>query len=47
MKQWMRSSRVSEGDLGDWLERLAANAEVARVLGFFPASSDSVESEGQ
>ena len=30
----------------EWLERLAANAEVATVLGSIPASSDTVESEG-
>jgi hypothetical protein len=37
--KWMRSSQ--------WLERLAANAVVATVLGSIPASSDSVESEGR
>jgi hypothetical protein len=31
----------------EWLERLAANAEVATVLGSIPASSDTVESEGR
>jgi hypothetical protein len=37
---WMRSSRVV-------IERLAANAKVATVLGAIPASSDAVESEGR
>ncbi len=31
----------------EWLERLAANAEVATVLGLIPASSDTVESRGR
>ncbi len=33
--------------LAEWLERLAVNAKVAIVLGFIPASSDTVESERQ
>ncbi len=32
-------------DLAEWLERLTASAEVASVLGSFPASSDTYESE--
>ncbi len=31
--------------LAEWLERLAANAEVATVLGSIPASSDTVKSD--
>ncbi len=34
-------------DLAEWLERLAVNAKAATVLGFFPASSNTVESEGR
>jgi hypothetical protein len=35
-------------DLAEWLERLAANAKVAAVLGPMPASSDTtVESKGR
>ncbi len=30
-----------------WLERPTVNAKVATVLGSVPASSDTVESEGQ
>ncbi len=37
----------SKRDLAEWLELLTANAEVATVLGSIPASSDTVESEGQ
>jgi hypothetical protein len=40
---WMRSSRV----VVRGLEHLTANAAVATVLGSIPASSDTVESEGQ
>ncbi len=50
MKLWSVDeiySRVSEGDLADWLERLAAYAEVAKVLGLIPASSDTVKSEAR
>ncbi len=36
-----------ERDLAEWLERLAANAIVATVLGSIPASSDTVDSEGR
>jgi hypothetical protein len=31
----------------EWLEHLTVNAKVATVLGSIPASSDTVESEGQ
>ncbi len=34
-------------DLNEWLERLTANAEVETVLGWIPASSDTVEYEGR
>jgi hypothetical protein len=34
-------------DLAEWLEHLAVNANVAKVLGSIPASSDTVESEGR
>jgi hypothetical protein len=34
------------GHLAEWLERQAANAVVATVLGSITASSDTVESEG-
>ncbi len=34
-------------DLAEWLERLAANAVVATVLGSITASFDTVESEGR
>jgi hypothetical protein len=34
-------------DLAEWLERLTATAVVATVMGSIPASSDTVESEGQ
>jgi hypothetical protein len=36
---------VCGGDLAEWLERLAANAKVAIVLGSIPATSITVESE--
>ncbi len=42
---WMRYSQASGWDLANWLERLAVNA--ATVLGSFPASSDTGESEGR
>ncbi len=35
---------VDGWDLAEWLERLAANAVVAIVLGSIPVSSDTVES---
>jgi hypothetical protein len=34
-------------DLAEWLDCLTANAEVPTVPGSIPASSDTVESEGQ
>ncbi len=43
----MRSSRTCGWDLAEWLERPAANAKFATVLGSIPASSDTVESEGR
>ncbi len=43
----MRSSLVCGWDLTECLERLTANAEVAKVLGSIPASSDTVESCGR
>jgi hypothetical protein len=43
----VKNSIFSGGDLAEWLERLTANAEVAIVLGFIPASSLTVKSEGQ
>ncbi len=42
---WMWSSWLS--DLAEWLERLAAITNVTTILGSIPASSDTVESEGQ
>ncbi len=39
---------IADGwDLAEWLERLAANANFATVLGSSPASSDTVQSEGR
>jgi hypothetical protein len=45
----MKSSQVSfcRWNLAKWSERLAVDAKVATVLGSFPASSDTVESEGR
>jgi hypothetical protein len=34
-------------DQAEWLERLTANAVATTVLGWIPASSDTVESEGR
>jgi hypothetical protein len=34
-------------DLAEWLERLAASAKVATVLGLIPVSFDTVEYEGR
>jgi hypothetical protein len=34
-------------DVAEWLDRLTDNAKIATVLGSIPASSDTVESEGQ
>jgi hypothetical protein len=34
-------------DLAEWLQRLTAKVKVATVPGWIPASSDTVESEGQ
>ncbi len=34
-------------NLAEWLERLTANAEIAIVMGFIPAFSDTEESEGR
>ncbi len=44
---WMRFSRVCGWDLSEWLERLTVNAVVATDLGWIPASSDIMESEGR
>ncbi len=38
---------TSGRDLPKWLERLTADADVATVLGWIPASSDAVESKGR
>jgi hypothetical protein len=43
----MISSRVVDGDLAEWLERLTANTKFATVLGSIPASSDTKEYEGR
>ncbi len=37
---------ISGWDLAKWLERLAAKAKVATVLGLIPASSKTMESGG-
>ncbi len=36
-----------EWDVAEWWERLTVNAKVATVIGSFPPSSDTVESEGR
>jgi hypothetical protein len=33
-------------DLAEWFKRLSANANVKKVLGSIPVSSDTVESDG-
>jgi hypothetical protein len=38
---------VTSIHVAEWLERLAANAKFATVLGSIPASSDTVESAGR
>ncbi len=43
--QWGTDIEESGWDLAEWLERVAAKAEVAAVLGSIPASSDTLESE--
>jgi hypothetical protein len=49
MHSWTMSEIYPSGrlDLAKRLERLAANAKVATVLGSIPASSDTMESEGR
>jgi hypothetical protein len=45
--QWTTSLLAGMRYSREMLERLTANAMVATVLGSIPASSDTVESEGQ
>ncbi len=42
-----RTEKIIVDELAEWLDRLAASAKVATVLGLIPASSDTVESEGR
>jgi hypothetical protein len=37
----------TQSDLAKWLERLNASSKFATVLGSIPASSDTVDYEGQ
>jgi hypothetical protein len=39
--------RACACDLAEWLERLNAKVKVATALGWFQASSDTVEFEGR
>jgi hypothetical protein len=47
VRKTARSGDLAEWgrDLAEWLERLTANAEVATVLNYIPASPDTVECE--